>query len=130
VCGNKTKSGLADDLLQREAIAIGRIAIEQVVLDQQNFRDVFAGQLISESRDALSNDYGADCARRGRCNLLRGYQRFETCVVPFALALLGDDEDFHGQITRASKRSFSTSFAAISLGVPVRNSVFFVLVGT
>ena len=34
------------------------------------------------------------------------------------------------QITRASYFSFSTSLAATSFGVPVRNSVFFVFVGT
>ena len=34
------------------------------------------------------------------------------------------------QITLASNFSFSTSFVATSLGVPVRNSVFFVFVGT
>ena len=34
------------------------------------------------------------------------------------------------QMTRASNFNFSTSFVAASFGVPVRNSVFFVFVGT
>src|SRR5208282_1723433 len=72
----------------------------------------------------------ANGAGRCRGNLLRCHQRLETRVVPLALPLFGDNKDLHGQITRASNFSFSTSLAAISLGVPVRNSVFLVFVGT
>jgi len=100
------------------------------VLDQQNFRDVFRSQLVRERRNTLSNHQGADRARRVRGDFLRRRQRFKAGVVPLPLPLLGDDKNFHLQITLASNFSFSTSFAATSFGVPVKYSVFFVFVGT
>ena len=50
-------------------------------------------------------------------------------VRPDVCVVFGNDQDGH-QITRASFFSLSTSFLAISVGVPSRNSVFLVFCGT
>src|SRR4029077_6605447 len=106
------------------------VGFEQIVFDLEDFGDVFGGEFVGECGYAFADDSGADRAGSVRRNLLGGRQSFKAGIVPLALAEFGDDEDFHGQITRASNLSFSTSLVATSFGVPVRNSVFLVFVGT
>src|SRR5882762_2568273 len=84
-----------DDLLQCHAISIRRIRFEQIVFDAQNFRDVFSRQLVRERCHTLLNHQRAHHARRILGNLLRRGQRFETCLIPLALALLGHYQNFH-----------------------------------
>ena len=84
-----------NDLRQRERISIGRVGFEEVMLYQQNFRDIFARQVLGEIRHALSNHQRADGAACVGGDLLRGHQRFKAGVIPFALALLGNYQDFH-----------------------------------
>ncbi len=127
---HQVRLGRFDDLLQRQAIAVGRVVLQQVMLHEQNFRDILRREFVRERRHAFADHGRADRARRRRGDLLRRHQRLEAGVVPLALPLLGNDEYFHGQITRASNFSFSTNLAATSFGVPVRNSVFLVFVGT
>src|SRR5579859_3035366 len=119
-----------DGLLERDTVSVGRVVGEKIVIDGKNFGDGFGGEFFGKSANSLAKNCCDDTAVRCSGDLLRGGKRFEAGVVPLALAMLGDDEDFHAQITLASNFSFSTSFAAISLGVPVRNSVFFVFTGT
>src|SRR5262249_49183211 len=109
---------------------VGRVVFEQIVFDEQNFGDVLRGEFVSEPGDAFADNESGDSTARVFRDVLRGSERFEAGAVPLILALLSYDEDFHGYITRASNFSFSTSFAAASFGVPDKNSVFFVFVGT
>ena len=84
-----------DDLLQRDAVTVGRVGFQQVVFDEENFGHVFGREFVREAGNTFSNDQAADCAGRIRSNLLRGGERFEAGVVPLALALFGDDQNFH-----------------------------------
>jgi hypothetical protein len=84
-----------DDLLERDAVAVGRVVFEQVVLDEQNFSNVFGGEFVSEGRDTFANDERGDGAAGVFRDVLRRCECFEAGVVPLVLALLGDDEDFH-----------------------------------
>src|SRR5262249_20190366 len=102
----------------------------QIVLHQQNLSNILRCDLIRKSRNALAKYHSADGAQSLSGNVLRCRQRFKAGVVPLSLPMFSDDEDFHDQITLASNFSFSTSFVAASFGVPVKNSVCFVLVGT
>ena len=99
------------------------------MFDEQNFGDIFGGDFVGKSGDAFADDQRGDGAAGVLRDLLRGGEGFEAGVVPLALALLGDDQNFHGlgatsncrlrglpQITRASNFSFSTSLAATSFG--------------
>ena len=45
---NQIRLGAFDYLFQRDAISVRRVRFEQVMLDGQNFGDVFRGQLIRE----------------------------------------------------------------------------------
>ncbi len=63
-----------------------------------------------------------------RCELLAGGERLPRHPMPRASALLRDDEHA-AHITRASKRSFSTSFAAASFALPSINWVCLVRCG-
>src|SRR6516165_9481562 len=127
---NKIGLGGFDHLFEGDRVAVGSVSFEQIVLDAQDFGDIFRSEFVGKGRHAFADDEPTDRARTVLGNLLRRSERLETRVVPFPLPLFGNDENFHGQITRASNLSFSTSFGAISLGLPVRNSVFFVFVGT
>ena len=51
-----------------------------------------------------------------RGDLLGGDQSFEAGVVPLALALFGDHQDFHVQITRASNFKFFDQFGGDFFG--------------
>src|SRR5882762_5969262 len=84
-----------DDLLQCHAISIRRIRFEQIMLDAQNFRDVFSRQLVRERRHTLPNHQRAHRARRILRNLLRRGQCFKTRVIPLALPLFGHYQNFH-----------------------------------
>ena len=43
MCGKRTRSGLAefDDLREGDAKAVGRVGFEQIVLDEQDFVELF-----------------------------------------------------------------------------------------
>ena len=127
---NEIGLGGLDHLFEGDRVAVGGVGFEQIVFDTQDFGDIFRSEFVGQGRYAFADDEPADRARTVLGNLLRSSERFETRVVPFPLPLFGNHENFHGQITRASNFNFSTSFEATSLGVPVRNSVFFVFVGT
>src|SRR6266704_3598601 len=109
-----------DDLLQRDAVAIWRIGLEQIVLDFQYFRDILCRQLLGKRRDAFADDQPSHGARCVSGNLLRRCQRFETGVVPLPLPLLSDDQNFHffsqtskrkrDSSLRSESRSFSLAF--------------------
>jgi len=65
------------------------------VLDEKDFVELIAGQLVGERGNAFAND----CARKRRfClpgNLLRRREGLEADLVPLGVALLGDEENFH-----------------------------------
>jgi hypothetical protein len=52
-------------------------------------------QIFGEIGDTFSDDDGADGAGSIGGDLLSGDQGFKTGVIPFALALFGDYQDFH-----------------------------------
>jgi hypothetical protein len=108
--------------------AIRSVLVEQIVFDEEHFVELKAGKFIRKRRHAFANHNGRERAACLLDDLLRGGEGFEADVAPFALALFGDEKNLHR--TRASCLSFSMSFAAISLGWPVINSVFFVFCGT
>jgi len=54
------------------------------------------GKLVCKRAHAFADYERADCARSVLGDLLRGGERLEARVVPLALALFGEDEDFHG----------------------------------
>ena len=130
----KTRSGFADsiDLPSAMREAVGRVLREQIVLDEEHFVELIAGEFVGERRDAFADDDGRKRSFGLLGDLLRGGQSLEADFVPLAFALLGDEKNFHGSThsTRASWRSFSISFAATSFGEPVMNSVFLVFCGT
>ena len=43
---NQIGLGGLDDLLERDAVTVGRVGFQQVVLDEENFGDVFGGEFI------------------------------------------------------------------------------------
>src|SRR5262249_4655381 len=45
-----------DDLFKSNAKAIGSISVQQVMLDQQNFGDIFSGDFRSEPGDTFADD--------------------------------------------------------------------------
>ncbi len=53
---NQIGLGGLDDLRQSEAVAVGRVGFEQIVLDEQNFGDIFGGQVFGEIGDAFAED--------------------------------------------------------------------------
>ena len=67
----------------------------EVVLDLDDFGDIFGGEFGRERVEGFADDKGADGARSVRGDLLSGGERFEAGVVPLALAKFSDDEDFH-----------------------------------
>ena len=116
---------------------VRRVVFEQVMFDEKDFVKLKCGQFIGERADAFADDHAEQASAPVCCgDLLRGGERFKAGLVPFAVALFGDEENIHRvrtcspDSTRASCFSFSISFAAISFGVPVRNSVFLVFCGT
>ena len=56
--GEEDEVGLGgvDDLLEGEAIAVGRVGFEEVVFDGEDFGDVFCGEFIGESGEAFADD--------------------------------------------------------------------------
>ena len=126
---------LRDGLPQRDRVAVRRVRGEQFVLDEQNFIELGRRKFAGQRRDAFADDDGSETALRFRGNLLRRGQRLKAGLVPLSFALFGDEENVHrlggsAHSTRASCFNFSSSFAAASFGVPVRNSVFLVFTGT
>src|SRR5262249_15350171 len=93
---HEVRLGGFDDLLERGAKTVGSVGVEYVVLDEEHFSDVLGGDFHGKRGYTFANDRGANRARSSRGNLLRRYERLKTGVVPFALALFGNDEDFHG----------------------------------
>ena len=120
----------ADYLRQRYAISIRRVRLQQIVFDQQHVGNVLRREFAGQPTHAFADHQSADRTRSVLGDLLRRCQGLEARIVPLALPLFCNHQNFHYQITRASNFSFSTNLAATSLGVPVKNSVFFVLVGT
>src|SRR5262249_20582413 len=118
------------------------------------FVELARPQLVGQRTDSLANHQGGERALELGGDLLGCRHGFEARLVPLAFALFGDEENAHESLerflasvamiavfgssaaagrrykTRASNLSFSTSFAAASFGVPLRNSVFFALCGT
>ena len=47
-----------DHLAQRDAIAVRRVFLEQIVLDQQDFVELLAGQFVGKRRDAFADHHG------------------------------------------------------------------------
>ena len=92
---NQIRLGGGDDLGKRDAVTIGRVRFQQVVLYQQDFGDIFCRQFFGKICDIFSKDHRADATAGIRSNLLRGHQGFKAGVVPLALALLGDNQNFH-----------------------------------
>ena len=120
---------------KRDGVAVRRVRGEQIVLDKQDFIELGCREFTGQRRDAFADDHGGQAALRFRGDLLRRSQRFKAGLVPLPFALFGDEENVHrrmgsGHSTRASCFNFSSSFAAASFGVPVRNSVFLVFTGT
>src|ERR1700734_3114875 len=115
--------------MQGERESVRRVFFQQVVFDQEDFVELIRRDFISERRDAFADDYGGERTLRLLHDLLRGGESLEAHFVPIAFALFRDEKNFHGYSTRASCRNFSISFAAISLGWPVMNSVFLVFCG-
>ena len=73
-----------------------RVVFEQVVFDEQNFGEFLAASSSASGATPLPMTRRVRRAVRVLGDLLRGNQRFEADVVPFAFALFGDDENFHG----------------------------------
>src|SRR5579872_995865 len=94
-----------DDLLESDAVAVGRIVFEQIIFDQQNFGDVLGRKIVGESGDAFANDERGDGAVRVFRDVLGGGERFEAGVVPSVLALFGDDESFHLSLIATAKKN-------------------------
>src|SRR5437867_12359605 len=86
------------------------------MLDGINLFQLLGRELGGQRIEALSQN-----SRRGCAELLSGGQRLKGHAIPCARPLLEHCEDIH--MTRASNRSFSTSFAAASLGLPSNNCV-------
>ena len=87
--------GGVDDLLESDAVAVGRVGFEEVVFDLEDFGDVFCGEFDGECVEGFADDEGADCAGSVFRDLLGGGKCFKAGVVPLALSQFGDDEDFH-----------------------------------
>ena len=105
------------------------------MLDEQHFLELIARQLIRQRRNAFADHDAGKRALRLLRDLLRRSQRLEADLVPLRFALFGDERRIFKFVrlrysTRASCFNFSISFAAISFGWPVMNSVFFVFCGT
>ena len=84
-----------DHLPQRDGIAVRRVLREQVVFDEKHFVELVAGKLVGERGDTLADDDARERAF-GLCgDLLRGGERLKADFVPFRVALLGDEENFH-----------------------------------
>ena len=85
-----------DDLLERDAISVWSVVGEQFIFDGENFRDGFSCEFARKCANAFAKNNRTDSAGSSARNLLRGGERFETGVIPLALTMFGDDEDFHG----------------------------------
>ena len=93
---NQFRLGACDHLFQRDAKTICRVRFEQVVLNFQNFGDIFRGEFVRKCRHTLTNHKRGHGARGVFRDLLRRRQRLETCVVPLRLPEFSDDKYFHG----------------------------------
>jgi hypothetical protein len=66
------------------------------VFDKHNSRDIFRGKFISERSHTFADDERVNGATGVFRNVLCRRERFKARTVPLVLALLGDDENFHG----------------------------------
>ena len=127
MCGKKTSDGLllGDDRGERHHIAVGRVALERRILDDDDALASRGGELCRRGVERRAQDANA----HGAAGLLRGGNGFPRGAIQRAVALLGNDQHAHW-ITLASSRSFATSCRAASAGEPVSSSVFFAFSGT
>src|SRR6266849_1554667 len=65
------------------------------MLDEQHLGNVFRGELVGKPGDAFANHQSAHRAGGILRDLLRRGERLEAGVVPLALAVFRDDQDFH-----------------------------------
>ena len=68
MCGHDDEIGLGlgDGLRQRDGEAVGRVALEQVVLDEQDLGELVRGEFVGEGAHALADDHGGELALRLR----------------------------------------------------------------
>ena len=118
---------------QRDDVAVGRVVLEQRVLDAcRRWRAACGVEFAGERRDVAVAEDGGGAVDAERCGeLLTGGERFEADAVAGATALFVLDDDEDSLLTGPSLRtcSFSTSWAAISAGVPVSIWVCFCFSG-
>ncbi len=88
---NQVRLSRFNHLLQRDTIPVRGVILQQVVFDQQHFRDILSRKFVGKSGDAFTENHSTNTARTRRGNLLRGHQRFKTGGIEFPLALFGND---------------------------------------
>jgi hypothetical protein len=79
-----------DYLVQRERKSVGRVFIQEIVLDEKDFVELERRDFVSEWRDAFAEDCGGKRAFGVLHDLLRGGESLEADFVPLAFALFGD----------------------------------------
>ena len=73
--------------------------LKQIMLDEKNFLELVAGEFIGQRGDAFA-DYQAGERTAGLLgDLLRGGERLEAGLIPFAFALLGDEKNLHSRLS-------------------------------
>src|ERR1035438_253098 len=107
---------LRQQLAKRRGVGVRRVLLEEFVVHQIKLGELFAGQLRRQGLDALPEYDRAGGGVELRGQLLGSGQGFKRHAVPHTAALLHYDQDAH--MTRASNRSFSTSWAAAACGFP------------
>ena len=106
---------LANQLLKRRGVSVGRVSCEEIMLDGVDALQFLGGKFIGEPADRDGG--GRTTQLRGQ--LLSGREGFPRHAIPSAAALLRDHQNT-AHMTRTSNLSFSTSFAAASLALPSR----------
>jgi hypothetical protein len=109
--------GEFDDLPEGDAVTVGRVVGEEVVLHLQDFGDIFRGEFGGEVINSFADYCGSDRAGKRLRDLLRGGEGFEAGVVPLALAVFGDDENLHCFLFRASASNEERFFTSLGMTV-------------
>ena len=117
-----------DELFERRYVTVRSVIFEQRVLDAIALVELLACELTAERFEITANDDGRQRLAGGGCDLLSGSERFPRHAVIGAATMFEYDQD-SAHITRTSNLSFSTSFAAASLGEPSINCVSFFFSG-
>src|SRR5260370_42320231 len=98
--------------MQGQRVAVGSVRAQQAVLDGVNARQL----LVCQFTGVVADYRGINGHAQLGSELLSRGQSLERHAVPHAVALFQYCQDAHS--ARASKRSFSTSFAAAWRGSP------------